>query len=292
MDKRGWIAFFERALPGGLRKAVPVPVKELILGALSRPEPPPATHPLEVEKLPRAEFEAAVEGYLASRPAETRTYFATHRERFYELFNAVAHYHARDARFSLLEVGVSENTALYRRLFPAVHLTTLDRPVASMGTDDIWNLQYAKADRHYNADLNVEAIGPGWGDPPLGTFDWITCTEVIEHLVLHPVDLLQPLVSLLAPGGRLYLTTPNFFRRESLERMARRENPQAVYPRRGGNWDAHHHFREFAMAELHGFVAEAGGRVAESYYSRCWDGEAPDLPADQRANLVLVVQRA
>jgi SAM-dependent methyltransferase len=287
LDKQSWVAFFENALPGGLRKAVPVPVKELILGVLARGPRAATPHRLEEERLPRAEFEAAVEDYLASRPAETRTYFATHRERFYEIFNAVAHHHPdRTQRFSLLEVGVSENTALYRRLFPAVHLTTLDRPVANMGTDDIWNLQYAKADRHYNADLNIEVIGPTWGDPPLGTFDWINCTEVIEHLVLHPVDLLQPLVSLLSPGGRLYLTTPNFFRRENLQRITRRENPQAVYPRRGENWDAHHHFHEYGMDELRRHAVDAGGRVVESYYSRCWDGDATGLPEDQRANLL------
>ncbi len=42
-----------------------------------------------------------------------------------------------------------------------------------------------------------------------GGFDVITCTDVLEH-VADPVAALAGLVGYLAPGGRIYLTIPNF----------------------------------------------------------------------------------
>ena len=48
-------------------------------------------------------------------------------------------------------------------------------------------------------------------------------------------------------------------------------NPQEVFPRRGQNWDAHYHYREYTLNELVHFATEAGGRVVESSYSACWD---------------------
>jgi 2-polyprenyl-6-hydroxyphenyl methylase/3-demethylubiquinone-9 3-methyltransferase len=42
----------------------------------------------------------------------------------------------------------------------------------------------------------------------VGTFDLIAANEVIEH-VAHPDELLKHLKTLLSPGGRLLMTTPN-----------------------------------------------------------------------------------
>jgi SAM-dependent methyltransferase len=293
LDKRGWVGVFEKVVPGALRRAVPVPLKEWVLGALaSRPAPTPP-HVLEREHLPRADYDRLWNEAFGARPAESRGYFDNHRERFYELFNALAHYFPdRAAPIRVLNVGVSEFDSFYRRLYPNMRLTTFDRPVADHGADARWGRDVAGSERHYNANLNTEVIGPEWGEPPMGRFDLVICTEVIEHLVLNPLELVRQLLSLLEPGGLLYLTTPNFFRRENLEKIARRENPQAAYPMKGENWDAHHHFRELAMDELAGYVAMAGGRVVDKYYSRCWDfAQPPDLPAEERSNLVIVAAR-
>jgi hypothetical protein len=121
------------------------------------------------------------------------------------------------------------------------------------------------------------------------------CTEVLEHLVVNPVEFLGSLINLLAAGGFLYLTTPNFFRLENLEKINCRINPQVVFPKRGENFDAHHHYREYDMEELVRFVGEAGGKVVARYFSGCWDEDAllsgilKEHP-ERKANLVLVVQ--
>ncbi len=60
---------------------------------------------------------------------------------------------------------------------------------------------------------------PGGLDPTgvaEGTFDIVIFTEIIEH-TNTPLPVLANLVSLLRPGGAVYLTTPNF---NSLERRA------------------------------------------------------------------------
>lgn len=254
------------------------------------PRKAPAPHELELAHLARAEYDALWQETFGHRTGPERNYFETHRERYYELFNSLVRYFPdRGAAIGVLEAGVSEYASFYKRLYPDMRLVTLDRPVADQGADANWSRTLARAERHYNVNLNTETIGPNWGEPPMGRFDLVVCTEVIEHLILHPVELLEQLLSLLRPEGLLYLTTPNFFRSENLAKIARRENPQAIYPRRGQNWDAHHHFREMTMQELLEFTRDAGGRVVASYYSACWDGEAVRSgPVEERSNLVLV----
>lgn len=224
-------------------------------------------------------------------------YFAMHRRRYYELFNALAGFYREmktDAR--VLEVGVSEFLLFYKHFFPGIRLVTADRPLAQHGFAASFCLEKGGAERHYEIDLNHEELAPAFGSPPMGQFDYVVCTEVLEHLIVNPVEFLRSLLSLLAPGGRLYLTTPNFFRRENLEKISRSVNPLMVYPPRGGNQDAHHHFREYAMAELLAFAGEAGGKVMVHCHSDCWDPEEPGAPGfierpAERSNLVLVIER-
>jgi 2-polyprenyl-3-methyl-5-hydroxy-6-metoxy-1,4-benzoquinol methylase len=127
--------------------------------------------------------------------------------------------------------------------------------------------------------------------PALGHFDLVLMAEVLEHLPVHPVDVLSRVIARLAPGGMLYLTTPNFLSDAHLAAVARGESPVAVFPRGDDNWDAHHHFREYEAVELARFIAEAGGRLDAFLFSACWDAAAP-LPAHRRGNLVCAVRAA
>jgi 2-polyprenyl-3-methyl-5-hydroxy-6-metoxy-1,4-benzoquinol methylase len=53
-----------------------------------------------------------------------------------------------------------------------------------------------------------EGTLPG-SDLPFGTFEQVTASHVLEH-IHFPVAALQEIFALLKPGGRLWLTTPNF----------------------------------------------------------------------------------
>jgi 2-polyprenyl-3-methyl-5-hydroxy-6-metoxy-1,4-benzoquinol methylase len=123
------------------------------------------------------------------------------------------------------------------------------------------------------------------------SYDFIALAEVLEHLVVNPVELLEQLLNLLKPTGALYLTTPNIFRAELRKKWTALENPNAIYPKSGENWDKHHHHREFGAVELLRLIQQAGGEIRAFYYSSCWD-RGDVFPPDQRANLVYLVQPA
>lgn len=220
-----------------------------------------------------------------------RGYFELHKKRFFELLNTMNYFVSSIDNPMVLEIGPSDFSPIYKEITPKINLVTLDRPVEENGFDFKKCTQLYGAERHYNFDLNTYNLSPSSGSPTLGTFDYILCTEVLEHLVVNPVEFLSSLLSLLKDEGRLYLTTPNFFRHENLGKMSRRENPQMVYPAKGLNWDAHHHFREYDMRELKEFCVEAGASKIYDSYSDCWDPEDRDIPYNERANLILVVQK-
>jgi hypothetical protein len=308
-----------RLVPSGVRRALPKRLKEMARALIARPDaavahgvaPLPLPRPareaaaagvapaegldiLQKEHLDRAEYERKWRESFGHRLEE---YFAMHRHRYYELFNTFAYFYpGMKGNPLVLEIGVSEFLILYKHFFPRIRLVTVDRPLANNGFAPSFCLERGGAERHYQADLNAADLSPRFGAPPLGRFDYIVCTEVLEHLTVNPAEFLESLLSLLLPQGLLYLTTPNFFRAENLAKIAAGVNPQMVVPRRGKNADAHHHFREYAMPELLAFVAEAGGRVVFHHFSDCWDahdaaGSEPAVAREQRANLVLLIQR-
>jgi len=124
------------------------------------------------------------------------------------------------------------------------------------------------------------------------SYDLILFTEILEHLIINPIELLKELLNLLNESGSIYLTTPNFYSKRNLDLIALRENPQAIYPEADGNWDAHHHFREYCAKELFRMIEKAGGVTTHFYFSNCWgNGNNETLPVEQRENLVFVIQR-
>jgi len=222
-------------------------------------------------------------------------YFKMHKLRYHELLTAFDACIRGKEKPLVLEIGVSEFALFYRHYFPHIRLITLDRPKEQNGFEADYCINKAGAERHYHIDLNKEKLSPGYGDPPLGKFDFIICTEVLEHLIANPVEFLESLLAILHPGGYLYLTTPNFFRYDNVNKIKEGINPQMVYPGLEKNRDAHHHFREYEMNELLHFIEEAGGEVVENYFSGCWDN--PELLAgvlkehpEQQSNMVFVIK--
>jgi SAM-dependent methyltransferase len=80
-----------------------------------------------------------------------------------------------------------------------------------------------------------------------GGFDAVYAGEIIEHLV-ERAEALRSWVSLLRPGGRLVLTTPN--RRHLWARVTGRERVQNP-----------EHLHEYTVAELRAEVEAAGARI-------------------------------
>lgn len=95
---------------------------------------------------------------------------------------------------SILDVGAGQGHLLHMLDAAGfLKLTGIDALPAPANTKFNWKL----------ADLNKFEQANTW--TPV---EWITCTEVIEHLE-NPRHLLRTLHGLLQPGGRLLLSTPN-----------------------------------------------------------------------------------
>jgi SAM-dependent methyltransferase len=248
------------------------------------------------EALPRERYDALWDEIFASGRqlvVGQEEYARTHRERFFELMNAVVVLTRGRKAPRVLELGPSEFSAMYARLLPDVELVIADRPVPPgyIGFTEAYCREvlgcahFAYVDLASIADLDANL-------PALGAFDLIVMTEVLEHLPIHPVDVLSRLLARLARDGFLYLTTPNFLSGTHLDAIDRGENPCAVYPAGTANWDAHHHYREYEAVELARYVREARGRLEAFGFSDCWDPRGSPLPAHRQGNLVLVAIEA
>jgi SAM-dependent methyltransferase len=112
-------------------------------------------------------------------------------------------------------------------------------------------------------NVELEAV------PFEGPFDAILFSEVLEHLNFHPLPTLKKLVSVLAPAGRLYLSTPDASMHGRLANYSSYESmpqPEAGRP----VVDAHVYVYE--ERELKEVLAAAGLRVERFAYAPGWAG--------------------
>ncbi len=227
-----------------------------------------------------------------TQPTKAHEYFFYHKTRYYELFCAMAHYLENLPSPTVLEVGVSGFLPLYKEIFPEINLVTIDRPVELGGANSFYCINECGAERHYNIDLSNNILTEQLGEPPLGKFDFVICTEIIEHLIVNPVEFIASLLSLLSSTGFLYMTTPNFFSYHNIQKLKKGENPQSIFPGIGMNRDHGHHFREYTMGEILNFTRNAKGRIVNASYSDCWDdnglAEFFSTHPEQKSNLIIV----
>jgi len=91
-------------------------------------------------------------------------------------------------------------------------LIHLLRPGISAVGVDIAAPQLSYAEKHY-AGLDKQFIRVESSELPFegGTFDSVSCVEVIEHLELDLTrEILTEFIRVLKPGGKLIVTTPNY----------------------------------------------------------------------------------
>jgi len=227
-------------------------------------------------------------------------YGVQHKQRFWELFNAVeilVEKKSSRGPIKILEFGVSEFSGFYKTLWPDVELHTADRSHSEdyIGFTRETCQTISSCSHHFEIDLNSpRSLEENVRPEAMAGYDVIVFAEVLEHLVVNPVELLAGLLSLLKSEGQLYLTTPNFFSWRKMQMIGHRENPQQVYPAGDDNWDAHFHHREFSAKELLSQIQQAGGNCLAFYFSDCWDDDeqTPNpLPIAERGNLVAVIGR-
>jgi hypothetical protein len=218
---------------------------------------------------------------------DQRDYAVFHRRRFAETAAGIAHLLGRHPDWPaarVLEVGSSITPMLYHALFPELRLNSL----CLFRHPQLTGL----VEEQVALDLERLDLRAGTGLPFQGLHMVLLC-EVLEHLVVNPSSLFRVLAATLAPGGLLYVTTPNFFRASARAALLSGRNPQPIYPADyAPEQRFHHHVREYAMTELTKAMTGAGLVLEAACYSDCWDDPAASLAEDARANLVVVGRRA
>src|SRR5262249_39611345 len=120
---------------------------------------------------------------VGARPVNETEYFRLHKIRYYELFDTMLAHLAGRAAPRVLDVGTGEFLPLYKRFLPQMELVTLDRPTEQYGFAGDYSVNRAQAVQHYSVDLNHVRLTRAYGTPPVGAFDYILFTEVLEHLM-------------------------------------------------------------------------------------------------------------
>ncbi len=119
----------------------------------------------------------------------------------------------------------------------------------------------------------------------IGTFDLVTCLEVVEHVADKPA-FLADVAARLSPSGLLVMSTPN---RTAASRMLLVGAAEAVgYVPKGT-----HHWEDFVTPEeLEALLANAGLEVTERRGIAWRPGKGLHLAEDEALNYILSAKRA
>ena len=131
--------------------------------------------------------------------------------------------------------------------------------------------------------------------PPLApaSLDFLVFAEVLEHLKLVPAAVIGEMASLLRPGGRFLLTTPNVARMAHVEALVSGENFLEPFPEEVA-WgadatDALEHVREYSVREVVEAV-EAASLAVDEVVMTGWGEAGYNPPANPFAAEIMVVR--
>lgn len=166
----------------------------------------------------------------------------------------------------------------------------LCEPLARLGADvtgvDAAADNVAAASAHAEAmGLDIRYMAGEVGGLDIGTFDLVTCVEVIEHVADKPA-FLRDVAARLAPDGLLVMSTPN---RTAASRVLLVGAAEAVgYVPKGT-----HHWQDFITPdEFEALLAEVGLTVTAKRGIAWRPGKGLHLSEDMALNYILSARRA
>lgn len=216
--------------------------------------------------------------------ASQEKYLGLHRNRFYEIDCAVVNlFNMNPGSASILDFGYSINSHVLKEAIPNGNVSVADRPYMKVPTAKFHSL------------LTVDLADDGLDDHDWGVrFDIIVFSEVIEHIMVHPVRIIKFLLKHLELGGCVVLTTPNVFSRDRLDLIRQRRSPLPPYPLAYTQTDApHFHIREYSMSDMLEMIGTAGGKPKAFFFSPCWDkDDGRQIPVEELGNLFIVFGKA
>ncbi len=193
----------------------------------------------------------AIERYFAEHGGTAFDYLRPHWHRFSTTERQLREHRPLAPGSAILDVGAHwlHQSALYALAGHEVHALdladTLALPEVRSAADGLGIRLLV------NDDL---ARLPALREVPDDRFDLILFTEVIEHITFNPVAMWRELYRVLKPGGRILVTTPNYY-----ALRGRLWAPRRFLARRGGGLrvrdilELHtlaHHWKEYSLREL------------------------------------------
>ncbi len=115
------------------------------------------------------------------------------------LFDKITEYSPQTAQFSALEVGPGSGIYL-------PHLAQYYQQLMVVDIEPAY-LERAQSLQNKFPHLQVQIDDMTGSSLPSSSFDFILCTEVVEH-TLKSAEMIQQMARLLKPGGVLLLSTP------------------------------------------------------------------------------------
>lgn len=140
------------------------------------------------------------------------------------------------------------------RAHTSCRVDTIGLQASSVGADS----------SHYQVDL----LAPEPLPADVAPYDAIVFSEVLEHLIKPPVETLRYLRGLLAPGGLLFLQTPNAVSLPKRVKMLCGSNPYELLRNEPDNPG---HIREYTASELRQFLEDSDYDVLDVHFRFYFD---------------------
>lgn len=121
----------------------------------------------------------------------------------------------------------------------------------------------------YTADLEFERL-----TCEKNRFDMVLCLEVLEHMEVDPMALLDEINRVLKPGGTLLLTTPNIASSRGITKILAGRDPYFYMQYQPGA-SYHRHNYEYSVWSLR-LLLEAAGFAGDIWTEDTWEDPATD----------------